>query len=114
MNATEMMAVLNNQYLWFTEEDLDMHEEFNLKKMKNPKSSIANKQKATLDLQDIYQVRQVFAAIHELGLDTSGETAASILKKMSGRTVGELKSNLGTTAVLTARQGLGKFISMFR
>lgn len=109
MESTQMMALLTNQFLYYNEDELALEVEFYTHKIiANPRCSTQQRKKGTQDLQDVYAMLELFDMFKNLGLDTSGETGATMLQKMSGRTVGELKSSLGTTAYLTVREGAMK------
>lgn len=108
MNATEMKALLQNEFLYYEEYELDLDIDFLTKKMANPRCSSQQKKKASDDLSAVFAMKELFEVFQKMGLDTDGMSGAMMLETMSGRTVGELQSSLGTTAVLGVKEGAMK------
>jgi hypothetical protein len=108
MNPTQMKQLLKNTFLHYNERELALDIEDLSKKIANHRCSAQQKMRASQQLGEVYEMLQLFEAFKNLGLDTSGETGASLLEKMSGRTVGELQSSIGTTAVLGMKEGAVK------
>lgn len=100
MDATMMRALLHSKYLWSEEHELLLNIEWLNSKMRHERFGPMEKANAADDLRAVYEMLALFDSFKRMGLDTSGETGASMVMKMSGRSIGELKSSIGTTVAL--------------
>lgn len=110
MNKAELMTVLGNPYLRYTEEELVLEMHFLEVRENHAMSTVQMKKEASAKRVLVYEISEVFGSVKALGLDTSGETAATILEKISGRSIGELQSSVGTSLALMADEVMGKTI----